>query len=61
VYVVGGKPQATRSCLSHIDLLQRQWLQRPAAVVGKWLGLLFVYLLPVDCVVIWSSSHCHLL
>jgi len=23
--------------------------------------LLFVYLLPVDCVVIWSSSHCQLL
>jgi hypothetical protein len=22
---------------------------------------LFVYLLPVDCVVIWSSSHCQLL
>jgi hypothetical protein len=28
---------------------------------GLWLGLLFIYLLPVDCVVIWSSSHCHLL
>jgi hypothetical protein len=34
-YIVGGKTQATRSCLSHIDLLQRQRLQGPAAVVGK--------------------------
>jgi hypothetical protein len=47
--------------LSHIDLLQRQRLHGSAAVVGRWFGLLFVYLLPVDCVVIWSSSHCQLL